>query len=203
MGTARHNPTTVTPASIIAEAEEQVREADKLAADLEAAARNGDEAVGIDQLQEAQQRASWARIRRDAAAKKAEQRAEELRKEQYSNLLANYLEAATSDVAAEISAELEQARPHIERALDLLIDRNRAVWAITEYAGHAVNYTDPADALESRFFPNVPGASWFTFRGKRYEFVPATSVVKLLLAPLKTRLRDQSGGVAGDWIKEI
>lgn len=203
MGTARHNPTTVTPASIIADAEEQVREADKLAADLEAAARNGDESVSIDDLEQAKQRAGWARIRRDAATKKAAMRAEELRHEQYANLLSNYLEAATKDVSAEVSAELEQARPHIEKALDLLIERNRAVWAITEYAGHDVNYVDPADALESRFFPNVPGASWFTFRGKRYKFIPATDVVKALLAPIKTRLRDQSGGVAGDWIKEI
>lgn len=203
MGTARHNPTTVTPESIIADADEQVREADKLAADLEAAARNGDDSVTLDQLEDAKQRAGWARIRRDAATKKAAQRAEELRHEQYANLLANYLENATQNVTDAIHAELEQALPHIVKALDLLVDRNRAVWAIAEYASHDMNYIDPADRLMSEAFPQLPAASWFSIRGEKYDFIPATDVVKALLAPIKTRLRDQSGGDAAPWIKEI
>lgn len=203
MGTARHNPTTVTPESIIADADEQVREADHLAADLEAAARNGDDSVTIDQLEDAKQRAGWARIRRDAATKKAAQRAEELRHEQYANLIANYLEDATQDVTDAVHAELEQALPHLQKALDLLVDRNRAVWAIAEYASHDVNYVDPEDRLMAQAFPQLPAASWFSIRGKRYSFIPATYVVKALLTPIKTRLRDQSGGDAASWLKEI
>lgn len=203
MGTAKHNPTAVTPQSIIAEADEQILEADKLAADLEAAARAGDESITIDQLEDAKRRTGWARIRREAAEKKAAQRAEELRHEQYANLLANYLENATQDVLDEVRAEIEQAAPHIEKALDMLVERNRAVWAIAQYASEPANYTDPADGLKAQVFPQLPGASWFTIHGQRYNFVPATDIVRALLAPLKPRLRNQSGGVAAAWLKEI
>lgn len=202
MGTARHEPTLETPEGIISEADQQLHEAEALASELEAGARNGDD-VTPEQLEDAQKRAGWARIMRDAAAKRAAKRAEELRQEGYRNLLANYLDVARKDVTAEVEAELEQARPHITAALELLRERNRAVYAIAEYASHDVNYKDPEDELFSVTVPGAPGASWFTIRGDQHDFIPATDVAKQLLAPLVQKLRAQSGGVAAEWLDEI
>lgn len=202
MGTARNEPTLDTPESIVAEADRQLAEAEALAAELEAEARDGGD-VSLDQLEDAQKRAGWARIMLDAASKRAARRAEELRREGYANLLANYLDTATQDVSAEVEAELAKARPHILEAMEILRSRNRAVYAIAEYASHDVNYTDPDDELHSWVPKGALGASWFSIRGQRHDFVAATDVAMQLLRPLKSQISNQSGGVAADWLKEI
>lgn len=54
-------------------------------------------------------------------------RAEEQGRQAYADVLAKNLDAARADHAAEVEALLEQARPFIAQAIELMGNRNNAV----------------------------------------------------------------------------
>lgn len=197
-------PPAPSPQEILAEARDQLSETERLAADLEAAVRDGDESIGFQELADAQKRVDWARLRVDAAEKKAAARTDALWRQQYTDLLERDLEAADVDIdAAEIEAELALARPHIEAAIIMLRARNNAIGRIAKYGSDEANYRDPEDGLVvTMYHKDAPGLSMFTFRGKVYAWSPAERLVKQLLRPLRDVLHRQQGGGGGAWLEE-
>lgn len=196
-------PEPDTPAGILAAAEAEINEADQLAAEMEAAARAGDDTITHEALDTARKRSEWARIRRDAAKVKAAERAEELRRQAYTDVLAKNLDAATADHSAEIEALLAQARPFVAQAIELLGDRNKAVWMLSAYASDLTNYRVTADGLMGDAHPQLPGAAWFEYQGSTHRYIPATDVFKSLLKPLRDRADLLSGGNGAAWLSEI
>lgn len=203
MATNSPIPEPVTPETIIAAADAEIVESDALAAALEAAARDGDDTVTPDKLDAARKRSEWARFRRDAANKKAAARAEELARSAYADLMTNVLPAAAADPSADIEALLAQARPFVEQALDMLGDRNRAVWQVAAYTADGRNYRDPADGLMAEAHEVLPGASWFAHKGQRHGFLSGSDVFKQLLKPLAQRAEVASGGKDTEWLRSI
>ncbi|MET4702774.1 hypothetical protein [Frigoribacterium sp. UYMn621] len=203
MGKSTLVPEPNTPDAIIAAADAEVTEADALALELETAARGGDDSVTQAQVEDAKKRSGWARIRRDAAESKAAARAEEMRRQAYAALLDRYLPAASSDIKADVEAHLAEARPHIEAALELLGDRNKALWAIAMFTSDPSNYKDAADGIMADAPALMPGGSWFEYRGDRYAYLPASIVIRNLLKPLKPRIKTLSGGRDSDFVNAI
>ncbi len=201
--TATDGPDLTTPRGIIEAADASIVEADARAAQLEADARNGVESVTADDLAEAKRQSEWARIRRDAAGKKAAARAQEIREEEYAALLEKNLPVATADVAAEIAALLDQARPLVEQAMHIARDRNRAVWRIASYVSDVRNHRDPQHGLSGYAPAQLPGAATFDYQGKEYTYLPATDVFRDLLRPLKQDAKVLSGGMFAEWLDEI
>ncbi|MCU1598536.1 MAG: hypothetical protein JWQ47_2275 [Glaciihabitans sp.] len=196
-------PEPNTPDAIIAAADAEVTESEALALVLESAARSGDDSVTQEQVEDAKKRSTWARIRRDAAQEKAAARVEEMRRQAYAALLEKYLPIASSDIGADVETHLTLARPHIEAALDLLGDRNKALWAIAMFISDDSNYREESDEMMADAPKLLPGGSWFEYRGSRHEYLPASTVVRDLLRPLKTRVKVLSGGRDRDFVNGI
>ena len=195
--------TKPTPQTIRSAADQEVEEADKLASALEDAVRRGDDTVTLEDLDAAQKRTKWARLRRDGAEKKATARALELAREEYKQVLNVNLPAATADTAEEIEALLSQARPFLAQALELIGDQNRALYKVAAYASAGDSYREAGDGLEGQASGTVPGISWFAINGARYDYTPATEVVRALLRPLKPEIQVRSGGRDSDWLAGI
>jgi hypothetical protein len=200
---ARIVPEPNTPREIVESAEAALDEARALARDLEQRVRAGDSKVTQQQVEDAQRGVTWAGYQVDAAKVRASGREEEMRRQAYRNVLDTNLATATIDVSTEVESHLAEARPHIEAALSLLGDRNRALWAIATFIDDPANYQDPEDDLMAESPALLPGASWFDYRGTRYDYLPASIVVRDLLRPFKSKVRALSGGRDSEFVKGI
>jgi hypothetical protein len=200
---ARIVPEPNTPREIVESAVAALDEARALAQDLEQRARAGDSKVTQQQVEDAHRGVTWAEYQVDAAQVRAAAREEELRRQAYRNVLDANLATATIDVSAEVESHLAEARPHIEAALNLLGDRNRALVAVATFVDNDANFKDPEDFIEGKSEPLLPGGSWFEYQGQRYEYLPASIVVRDLLGPFKLRIRSLSGGRDGEFVKGI
>ncbi|WP_369045147.1 hypothetical protein [Sinomonas sp. P10A9] len=192
-----------TPGAIIEAAEEDVRTAEEHAAALEAAARAGDDTVTADDVEAAHKNARWARIRRDAAEVKAKALADELARQAYADLLAQYLETACGDPSGEIAAILDQVRPALQQAIALVAEKNRAVYQIGKYLSNEANYRDPADGVMGYANPYEPATAYLEYQGRRAGFVPSTAILSSLLRPIKSELLAAAGGMADDFLKAL
>jgi hypothetical protein len=196
-------PEPLTPEGIIATAQEAAREANARAAQLEAAARAGDTSVTPDDLQNAQQHAAWAAIQAEAAQHHAAERAEQLRKQAWDEVEAGDIQAAMADRSAEVEALLEQARPLVLEALRIAGDQNGALWRAAKYGQDDRNYS-PVDADFRGYAPTaIPGAAYFDYRGRRYSYRPASTVLREFLRPMKREAQARSGGVSAAWLDEV
>jgi hypothetical protein len=192
-----------TPEAIIEAADAEVRAAEEHAAALEAAARASDDTVTSDDVENAHKQLRWARIRRDAAEVKAKARADELARKAYEDLLTQYLAPAFGDPSAEIAAALDQARPFIQQAIELVAEKNRAVYQLGKYLADEKNYRDPEDGARGYANPLQPATAFVEHRGSTAGFVPSTAVLASLLRPLKSEILAASGGMADDFIKAL
>lgn len=192
-----------SPREIIAAADAEIAEADALSASLEAAARSGDPSVSMEDVDDAKKRSQWARIRRDAAEKRAVDRAAEIQRDDYSTLIETNVPIVEEDNSAVIAALLDQARPLLEEAMNLVGRRNRALWALASYAADRSNFSEVGDGLVGEATTVLPGASWFEFRGVRHEYISGTSVMRDLLRPLTPRAQVLSGGMDDDFLRSI
>lgn len=104
--------TEPSPRAIIAEAEQEEREAAELVATLEEKVRDGDEAVTFEEVEKARGLLSFVRLRQEAARRKAAKAQEAAR------LAA--CEALNADITAHVKGDGERFSEHLRTAVDAL-----------------------------------------------------------------------------------
>lgn len=193
-----------TPAGILAAADEAIIAADERLATVETLVRQGDESVTPEHLEAAQKQTLWARLRRDAATRKAAELAEQQARQGYADLLAADLGTAMQDPDEAATALLDEARELIRSALGLYLDRNRAIYRLARYFADPANYRDEDDEVLGIAYPGAGAiGSRFEYRGKRAAFRSTTHVFAELLRPLESEISQGEGGPTPEWLRGI
>lgn len=142
----------LTPAEVIAQADIEIQEAEQLAAELEDRVREGDETVGYEQVERARGLMGFARLRREAAEKKAarlEAQAAAAARQAVIDAHLPALEVYDSTKVDKLRAEAERK---LKEAAALIDERNGHIAALAELAdgpGNPYNAENDAEITGS------------------------------------------------------
>lgn len=202
-------PKLPRPEDILRAADEEILEADKRLADLEAAVAAGDDTVELEHVEAARKQSAWARLRRKGADAKAEKAAQRRREARYDFLVARLAPRIEVDNSARVNELVRTARAALEELVQLDMDRNTALIALAQYAEDESNFRRPEDGL-SGHIPRLQGGSLahgyleVEWRGEQYYFTsPADIIGNRVLSPLKSRLETAAGNSDPTWLEAL
>ncbi len=188
---------------ILRAADEDILEADRRLADLEAAVAAGDDSIELEHVEAARKQSAWARLRRKGADVKAARAAAARAEARYDRLVEKVIPQATVDHSAREAELLDQARTVLTELIELNHDRNIAIATVTRYAADPSNFRRDDDGLFEHSVDGAVGASDVEWRGERYRFRAPSDIVVGLLRPLRARIRETSAGVAPAWLDQL
>ncbi|GAA2748774.1 hypothetical protein [Amnibacterium kyonggiense] len=196
-------PVRERPAEILRAADEEIVEADRRLAELEAAVADGDDSVSIDDVDAARRQSVWARLRRKGADAKAARAKQQHAEARYARLVENIVPRAIADNSAREAELLERARSIVAELLELNHARNLAIVAVTRYAADPANFRGDEDALMDVSIADDASVAAFSWHGAEFEFRAPSDIVVALLRPLKSRIRSTSQGSTPPWIDTL
>lgn len=114
----------LTPAEVIAQADSEIQEAEQLATELENRVREGDETVGYEQVERARGLMGFARLRREAAEKKAARLEAQAAAAARQEVIDAHLPALRAFDFAKVEKLRAEAERKLMEAARLINDRN-------------------------------------------------------------------------------
>lgn len=140
--------TELTPAEVIAQADSEIQEAEQLATELENRVREGDESVGYEQVERARGLMGFARLRREAAEKKAARLEAQAASAARQAVIDTHLPALKAFDAAKVEKLRAEAERKLVEAASLINARNAHIAALAELADGEGNPFHPEDDAE-------------------------------------------------------
>lgn len=172
----------LTPEEIIAGADSEIADADRLAADLERAVLDGDETVTYEQVEKARGLKRFAQLRKEAAQKKAEKLAADRAVAEFDAFLTEHLAGAQGRDEA-VDKLLTKARGFLDQAIEAAREHDRHVYELAARAETTGNPYDRESDPELVGQGQLPEYSWFAARGVEMHFLGAGGVMTRLLKP--------------------
>lgn len=158
-------PEPVSPAQIVADADQEITDAEDLVDALEQRVQDGDETVDADQVEKARGLARFARLRKVAAEKKAAALEETQRAAEFEDFVSKTLAGIAASITdEEIDAEEQKIAVQIKALDDRVMARNRLVYALA-HRGDPVNTFPPTPAAELLHgqYSKAPSYASFTY----------------------------------------
>jgi len=138
----------LTPAEVIAQADIEIQEAEQLAAELENRVREGDETVGYEQVERARGLMGFARLRRQAAEKKAAKLEAQAAAAARQAVIDAHLPALQAFDAAKVDKLRAEAERKLKEAATMIGERNGHIAALAELAEGPGNPYNPENDAE-------------------------------------------------------
>ncbi|GAB6859102.1 hypothetical protein [Microbacterium xylanilyticum] len=179
-----------SPKQILADAAQEVTDAEALVDTLEQRVRDGDSSVDVEQIEKARGLARFAQLRKDAAEKKAAALAEQLAAEEFDAFVKKHLDGIDAGISdAEITGELQNIVGMIRALNDRLMDRNRHVYALA-HRGDPINTFTETPAAKALFGHGAaaPEVASFTLGDRSGRVVPLRELLQRIADDLSVRL---------------
>lgn len=164
----------LTPAEVIAQADSEFREAEQLATELENRVRDGDESVGYEQVERARGLMGFARLRREAAERKAARLEAQAAQAVRQAVVDAHLPALQAFDSAKVEKLRADAERKLEEAANMIAERNGHIAALAELAEGPGNPHAPENDGE------ITGSTrafdlYVKIGGKRYNSMGVTT----------------------------
>lgn len=182
----------LTPAEVIAQADSEFEEAEQLASELENRVRDGDESVGYEQVERARGLMGFARLRREAAEKKAARLEAQAAQAARQAVIDAHLPALQAFDSAKVEKLRAEAERKLLEAARLINTRNAHIAALAELAEGPGNPFYPEDDAEITGSTR-PVTLFVKVDGERFDGMGGTVPARKCLEAVQ-RVAIQAGG---------